>query len=98
MAPKLPSLKRIYRAAERERTLEGVTASKLRLLLKEREGWECADDEWKKGGLKQEAAAQWEELVVRPAHLALRPCRTRRELTPTSPLAPRSLLSERQRR
>ncbi|TNY23047.1 hypothetical protein DMC30DRAFT_414514 [Rhodotorula diobovata] len=63
MAPKLPSLKRIYRAAERERTLEGVTASKLRLLLKEREGWECADDEWKKGGLKQEAAAQWEELV-----------------------------------
>ncbi|GAA5822845.1 hypothetical protein JCM3770_003196 [Rhodotorula araucariae] len=63
MAIVVPSLTRIHRRATRNGSVDAFTAKKLRRALKDVEGWECTDDDWKDGGLKAEVVRRWEDLL-----------------------------------
>ncbi|BGP26110.1 hypothetical protein Rt10032_c10g4150 [Rhodotorula toruloides] len=61
--PALPSLKQIYTDANAAGTASKLTARDLRRLLAVT-GWTCSDEEWKKGGLREEAKEVWGKLVA----------------------------------
>lgn len=61
--PVLPSLARIYEDARAAGTASQFTARDLRRLL-ESAGWSCSDEDWKEGGLRDEAKDAWAKLMV----------------------------------
>ncbi|GAA5917707.1 hypothetical protein JCM6882_003482 [Rhodosporidiobolus microsporus] len=63
MPPTLPSLTRVFEKAHRAGTASTISFGDVRRLLREVEGWRCSSEEWREGGLKEEAKKEWNKLL-----------------------------------